>query len=148
MLNSKIIDLYTMLLNGSDNIVLGGSAALVLHGIALPEQPADVDFIIYTPTKEQKQMLKLLSLLCKPNYNSEYCRRSYKMEVEGKLVDFLIEDKEMPRDLLVHVYYGTFIRVNSIGNIFNAKRGYVTGGTVRRKDYTQSEFIKMQFNLM
>lgn len=42
------------------NIVVGGSAALKLHGLEIGREISDVDIIIYNPTPSQRLFLRLV----------------------------------------------------------------------------------------
>ena len=71
---SLIDEFYPMLkeLKGEDtNVVIGGTCAILMHGLDIGRDPEDLDVIIYKPTDRQKKVLNVLKPLSQVKY---YCK--------------------------------------------------------------------------
>lgn len=128
-----------------DNVVLGGTNALLLHGLKMSREPNDLDIIIYRPNSEQVAKIH--------NYakaNSGVDNRiseddaviydSIKVtDIKGNVINFIFESREKRKNLLL--WKG--INVESIEGVINAKSGYN-----REKDVKDFEDLKKSnFNL-
>jgi hypothetical protein len=118
----KIID--------GDNLVLGGSNALKLHGLDLGREPSDIDLIIYRPTVEQQRFLELTQ---KTNgqRKSEFDNPEYKFRVtkfkspKGNFnLDVIVSEEEIPQNLLSIDILENRFKIQSVSNIIKAKTGY------------------------
>ena len=137
-------------LDGGGNLVLGGSQALLLHGLQVPHTPEDLDIIIYSPTGNQRKYLRSLSDLTVENeVGSAPDRRSFKFQATRNgikyTLDILIDEGiPTPKHLLQYhkAQHGIKVRVQSIMNIVAAKVRYG-----REKDYKHLQCLKnMNFN--
>ena len=112
-----------------DNIVIGGSLALHMHGLKLGREVADIDVIIYKPTKEQLEVLELLKnfdmVEGRPYGEEVKCiklkRTSYGDEFT---MDILVETVQAPSDLLFADIRGVRYRIQSIDEVIKAKSSY------------------------
>ena len=149
---------------GDNNLVLGGTHAMILHGLKTPRIPGDMDIIIYSPTEKQLETLEVLRdlMVDKEELFNEYNRISFKFEkkidnvvhTEVYTLDILLEFMPFPENLLIYeseiddtkvrVEESSIrVRVQSIENIIKAKSIYG-----RVKDLTDFINLKnLNFNL-
>jgi len=146
MLN-KIKYIYN-LLNSNNNVIIGGSYSLLLHGLITHEKPNDIDLIIYSPTHEQKKYLEFLSLMTiSTPKKTEYERRSYKIKIDDILVDILVSEEKLPDNLLSITKYDTTFKIQDIKGVFKARQAY-NKVKIRRKDVIASSKLKeLNFNI-
>lgn len=130
------------------NLVIGGMHALRLHGLVMHREPSDLDIVVYQPTKEQLQYLAALCDRAEVKEDDENYR-SYKVESNGFVVDFLLETGEnMPSNLLGFSHLGFQFFVQSVEGVISAKRCYNNADFQREKDITDCESLKANnFNL-
>jgi len=105
-----------------NNIVLGGSVALFLHGINMGNKKIDdLDIIIYNPTQNQEKQLKLLHTF-NDNENMKYSsKKIYKFQAKGLVLNIILEKSDTPKSLL---NWDGF-KIQSIQNVINAKNSYI-----------------------
>jgi hypothetical protein len=122
----------------ADNIVIGGTFALLLHGLNYRDA-TDLDLIIYNPSIKQKNGLKQLTDTSTVNaYGNEV--RSYKIEHRSYILNFVICVDPMPESLLtVHTEAFGHMKVQSIREVLKFKRRYG-----RDKDFEDIQRIKDQ----
>lgn len=113
------------------NLVIGGSFALMIHGLKMRSNPEDLDIILYFPTEYQKKYLEAMRFFDQTPEGKEYKdvdnRRSYKFYKDGKqlnLVCWSPKEKEDNLPLLSFYYEGCNIKVQSIGTVIEAKKFY------------------------
>lgn len=122
----------------ADNIVIGGTVAILLHGLRY-RRANDLDLIMYNPSKKQLSALtKLTDTSTVDAYGNEV--RSYKIECRSLVLNFIICTDEMPPDLLEikTVAFG-HIKVQRIRTILKYKRAYG-----RPRDFEDITLIKDQ----
>jgi len=125
-----------------DNLVLGGSASLVLHGLEFREIQ-DVDIIIYNPTPEQIRVFESLILLSSPSIeysNKEYgpVRRVLKLSKNGLNLDIILErESTMDYTLLRASINGVIWFIQSVREVVKAKTEYS-----REKDLQDLLYLK------
>lgn len=146
----------TSLMSGRNNVIIGGSAALVLHGLDIGRELMDVDIIIYKPTAEQDTLLNLLM-------NFDYIkaehspRRAMKLKKDGFFIDIIMErnsDQPMPTDFLLIEISGIAYKIQSVKKVVEAKCSYTLEGRsqeptlyTRRKDVFDLQLLKnLNFN--
>ena len=132
---------------GKENLVLGGTSALVLHGLELGRLIDDIDFIVFKPTQNQLQLLSLFSPFDTNTYN-KYDKRSFKYDIQGYHINIIVSNTAMPLNLLK---YGEYF-INAISNVIDAKASYLKGTANglygRLKDFMDCENLKnLNFNL-
>ena len=136
--------------NNINNLVIGGTKALELHGIITPEPPDDIDIIVYNPTKSQLDMLSAYSLIDEDTNTIstvEYGRRSIKIVGSFMKLNFIISHDKLPTDLLSSniLFNNLPMKVQSISNIFKAQKSYNN----RTKDLIRSIKLKeLNFNVI
>lgn len=137
-------------LNKTDNLVLGGSYAMLLHGIHLKRIPEDVDIIIYNATTEQLDTIKLLGdfnqLSDGPDFDPGYDQTVFKFKAKKNskpyTLDILLENSPVPNNLLWYVNGKIKVRIQDITKIVEAKAGYK-----RSKDFEDLIDLKnLNFN--
>lgn len=112
------------------NVVIGGTNALLQHGLKISRTPSDLDLIIYQPTEEQLQILKTISVfdLIKNRPELQYgdLQKAIKIEKDGLFLDIITELGPTPQNLLYYRYgYGDkFLQIQSIENVIKAKVSY------------------------
>jgi hypothetical protein len=128
------------------NIVIGGSSALVLHGLFVKQEPEDLDIIVFRPTKTQKEHIKVLQkTFGTEDIGSDNLRRSYKIRVNDKLtVDFILaHDIDIPENMVSVNVDGYNYYINSVCNIIEAIACYK-----RPKDFEKAWTLKqLNFNI-
>ena len=118
------------ILNG-ENLVLGGSNALELHGLEIGREANDVDLIIYRPTTEQTAFLDMTRQVNGQKIKldpSDYPVRVTKFirNLDKKYsLDVIVSNEEMPKDLLSYDFLEGKLKIQSIHNIVKAKSGYL-----------------------
>lgn len=138
-----------------NNVIIGGSYALALHGLMVDAKPMDIDLVVYSPTPRQMANLNSLSYTFgKPSQISSQCstRRSYKFDIHGREVDFLIEyDSKINTNEMLQIPLRvsnigipeSFVSVQSIKGVMEARSRYK-----RTKDYESCLNLKnMNFNI-
>jgi len=130
-------------LSGHDNIRIGGSVALDMHGLKLPNPPEDVDIIIYQPSSEQMSIIQALHNLNVYKFNdSEYIETLDKivigLEHGGKKVDILIDTVNRASEYNVSVFTlsGQEVGIQPVFDIIKAKKDMG-----RQKDIDQIKSI-------
>lgn len=138
---------------GTSNMVIGGSHALLLHGLDIGRDTDDFDVVIYEPTMDQLKYLadKIHTGEMKESIEeSSDNTRSCKVECNGATIDFLIERNTcMPADLLLVHHSGITLFVQSVYRVIDAKRSYTNeDGMFRQKDVDDCKLLKnANFNL-
>jgi len=118
----KFTTLISQLTYPKNNIVIGGSVALFLHGIEMGDRMIDdLDIIIYNPIGNQKRQLELLQAVSVPTHKYTKERKVLKMRVDLLTLNFISEKEDIPKD--VFMKYEGFL-VQSVKNVINAKKGY------------------------
>lgn len=139
------------------NVVIGGSAALKLHGLEIGREISDVDIIIYNPTPSQKLFLKLVGQKNSSSLDS-YEKRVYKFTrtfLKKYSIDVIISYEEFPENLLSCEILSHTVKIQSVENIVKAKASYVSKVDGRgsllhisKKDATDMINLKnLNFNL-
>lgn len=125
----KIQDLIGLLTEKyHGNVVIGGSAALILHGLSLSRPINDIDIILYNPKDEQLAVLNTLKAVDSVNSSFGYGdRRVIKLLVNEVNVDIIVSHETLPSNLLLHPisspqFKGLFIQ--SIDEVIKAKISY------------------------
>lgn len=137
------------------NVVIGGSAALKLHGLEIGREISDVDIIIYSPTPSQKLFLKLVE---QKDSRDGYEKRVYKFTktlLKKYSMDVIVYYEELPENLLSCELLSHTVKIQSIENIVKAKASYVSKVDGRgsllyisKKDATDMINLKnLNFNL-
>lgn len=127
-------------LNKGNNLVLGGSCALSLHGLNTSRVPEDVDIILYKPNPSQ---IKLLELLSDFSEIEESYGKVFKFKKEGYTLDILINIEPEPKNLLFYINGEIKIKVQNVSNIVKAKASYK-----RKKDFLDLISLKnLNFNV-
>ena len=119
---------------GETNVVVGGSVALMAHGLSLYE-PQDVDLIVYQPTERQLQLLaRDFEEACAKVQAVPYSgHKVYKTKSMGVGVDVILEWENQQPETMLYVHgFGWSFPVQPIGVILDAKQRYA-----RIKDYVQ-----------
>lgn len=149
-MNKTLMAFSTMLLdlNKGNNLVLGGSCSMVLHGLVTKDLPGDVDIIIYKPTKEQDRVLdSLRDFNTMDNGEGYFSNTVYKFKKTNngvtRTLDVLIQEEPLPNNLLWYINGKVRIRIQDIYTIIAAKAGYG-----RTKDYKDLLNLKnLNFNI-
>jgi len=145
------INIFKSLNNGNNNVVIGGSLSLAIHGLNLHTIPKDVDMIIYSPSKQQIEILKVLSIFSEKNpVTNTYQRRSFKIKVNDIYIDIIVEHKKtIPNNLLILKHNNCEFKIQSIKNVFQARKEYVEHNqNIRVKDYISTIKLKeLNFNI-
>ena len=139
------------------NIVIGGSAALKLHGLEIGREISDVDIIIYKPTPSQRLFLRLVEQKS-PTELDGYERRVYKFTktlLKKYSIDVIVSHEDLPENLLSCELLSHTVKIQSIENIVKAKASYVSKVDGRgsllyisKKDATDMINLKnLNFNL-
>ncbi|MFT6125731.1 MAG: hypothetical protein ACJAVA_000172 [Flavobacteriaceae bacterium] len=114
-------------LNTEENLVLGGSTALRLHGINTKRIPEDLDIILFSPTMKQFNFLKSIEdfsdFTQDKGYEQVYKFRKVKDNITFTL-DVLIEHSAVPQNLLLLKRGKLLIKVQDIDNTIVAKSSY------------------------
>lgn len=118
------------ILNG-ENLVLGGSNALELHGLEIGRAANDVDLIIYKPTTEQIAFLDMSRQI--NGQRLKFDTGDYPLRVTKFIktldkkysLDVIVSNEEIPKDLLSYDFLEGRLRIQSIHNIVKAKAGYL-----------------------
>lgn len=133
------------------NVILGGSAALQLHGLNLSRRVDDLDIIIYKPTEEQMKVLELMepfNLSLFPIYSEfeKSERRVRKFEIRGVKLDIILEKEiEKPQNLLLfHIHTCFTIPIQSIENVIAAKNSYTLKEHTYRRSKDMEDLIDLK----
>lgn len=138
---------------GTENIAIGGSFALMLHGLEIGHEPEDLDLIIFKPTDEQYEFI---ANKCESNANYQTVdggqARSWKLKRKGMTLNIIFAfDVDVPENPLFYVF-GKMYRVNPIADIIKAKLQYTEGHekqNLRRKDMMHLQMLKnLNFNIV
>ena len=126
---------------GERNVIIGGSVALMLHGLQIGREPGDLDLVIYTPTDRQMIVLSDSRTFKNAEESGEY--GGYKCAKEGRVLNVLIEvNKPVPSGLLGGMFTGYSHLIQSIDNVMAAKTRYA-----RPKDFYDLQQLKnLNFN--
>lgn len=112
------------------NVVIGGTNALLQHGLKISRTPSDLDLIIYQPTEEQLQILKTIAVfdLIKDRPELQYgnLQKAIKIEKDGLFLDIITETEPTPQNLLYYRYGHSdkLLQIQSIENVIKAKLSY------------------------
>ena len=92
---------------GGNNLVLGGSYALLLNGINIYRKPEDVDIIIYAPTSKQEELLDSLQDFNTLDNDTDYPTSVIKLKttylnLKYTLDILIVDDLPMPKHLLTY----------------------------------------------
>ena len=134
-------------LNKEDNLVLGGSTALKLHGLNTKRNPEDLDVVLFSPTMEQYNFLKSIEDFSDFEQDEGY-EQVYKfkkvMNNRTFTLDILIEQSAVPKNLLLLKMGNLLVKVQDIDNTIAAKCSYA-----REKDLKDLlDFKNLNFNLI
>ena len=90
------------------NVVIGGTNALLLHGLKISREVTDLDLVIYQPTIEQLKILKTLAVfdLIKDRPELQYgtLQKAIKISKDGLFLDIIQEQMPTPVNLLLYRY--------------------------------------------
>lgn len=135
-----------------DNLVLGGSHALKLHGLEFHREPSDVDLIIYRPTVTQAKFLELVQrnngqkgdFLKNPDYRVRVTK--FKSPNGRYSLDIIISEEETPKNLLSLNLLDIDFKIQSVENIVKAKASYLhkVDGRGSSKFISQKDAIDLQ----
>lgn len=110
---------FINMLNAEGNVLIGGTSAIVLHGLKLSRFVDDLDIVIYSPTDAQKAQLKNLKWLDIED-KGNYPTNNLKIKKDDMIINVLTEEGELPGNLLN--YKG--IPIQSVAGVLEAKRSY------------------------
>ncbi len=145
-----------------NNIIIGGTHALKLHGLILPRPPQDLDLVIYNPTPEQLEYIQSIRIFHIGKYNREHsittCK-SFVFKKQKMLLNVILEHgSTQPQCELLYNYGGQHFEIQSIENVLAAKNSYrlepvrtsITGMRyVRAKDVADCIAMKnLNFNIV
>ncbi len=120
-------------LNGiEDNLVIGGSNALKIHGLNISRKCEDLDLIIYNPSERQKKILEGLKFFDiikdRPIKAIEYPEgvlpKAIKLNGGHYYMDIIIENKTVPEDLLLLKFNDIYFKIQNIQLTIDAKNSY------------------------
>lgn len=144
-------------LEKDNNVVLGGSMALQLHGINIGREPHDLDIILYKPTQDQ---IKYVSgLEGREEIGKQYSPYSKVNEVERHSLIVIVRKSikmnilSNSEDLKHHYLMYKGHKVQSVDRIVEAKASYTyqtetKASYIRMKDIIDLQYIKNNnFNL-
>lgn len=133
---------------GTANVSIGGSAALMLHGLNIGCEINDVDLIIHSPTKEQYETLQKLWLIFEDTeLGSTGEKRSFKLKFPAGKLDVLIAKKARLCTSSFYKILDEVIPLNSVEDVMSARRSYIKDNP-RLKDLQSSLLLKQNnFNL-
>ena len=150
-----------------NNVVIGGSNAILLHGLILGREVSDLDVIIYKPSSTQLKMLSVLesksenlletlkkllptfgscaaapSVKAKSNKPLEpsLTKRSIKYVHNGLTINFLIEDVSPDDNYLSFAYSGHSYLIQGVAKIVDAKASYGLGHS-GKKPYCRAKDV-------
>ena len=115
------------------NVVIGGTCALIAHGLNVGREPNDLDVIIYRPSTEQLRYLdsiRLFSLKHSTGTGADLTGdlhlRSLKFKKNGLILNILFErDKAKPSFLLRFWDAGASYKIQDIASVIEAKNSYI-----------------------
>ena len=127
--------ILSSLMKGHKNVVLGGSRALLLHGLNITRPVEDLDVIIYKPSLEQKKLLQHLQffdivknrpahLVAGYTDNMERILRVIKLKKNNSIIDIISEETDMPEDLLYYKHDDIMYPIQNIQKVIDAKNSY------------------------
>lgn len=130
-------------LNLDNNLVLGGSNALMLHGIQTKKTPEDVDIVIYQATDRQLDFLETLQEFSTLGSSGKVFKFKISRNNEDYTLDILLEDGPLPSNLLYYIKGNIKVRIQDVFAIIKAKADYK-----RNKDLIDLLDLKnLNFNL-
>lgn len=163
----EMLDLFNPILtyyhNEPSNVVIGGSYALIQHGLNIGREPVDLDIIIYKPTESQLNILSMQSAFQQKTKNTipelEYAikkQRSWKFKKQNNVLNILLErEKDIPEDLLLLRHNKYRFQIQSIKNVIDAKNSYLLKDNCGNANYTRIKDVKdfenlkkLNFNLL
>lgn len=139
-------------LKKDDNIVLGGSMAMILHGINIGRDPRDLDIVLYQPTSRQVDYTNTLhntevvgqkhSPFSKDG--EEVVRTSLEIVIRNGMHLNILSNSVQLRER--YLYYKGY-RIQPIDMIVEAKASYTyksktKGNYIRKKDIEDLQYIK------
>jgi hypothetical protein len=108
----------------TNNVRLGGSMILKLHGLNFSRPSGDLDVIITNPTEEQKQYLKHLSFFDQ-NDTSYPNEMNYKFKKQNLCLNILlVENFEEKIENVFYKHKDKYYNIVPIKEIINAKKRY------------------------
>lgn len=129
----------------SDQLVLGGSYALELHGLKVWE-PKDIDFILFEFTEQQHDYILNNSEYKQGGSGDFEDNRSWTVEFKGINLNIILAKEPRPKGLMEYFFKGWYMFVNSIDRIITAKVSYMEGGEAKKylrgKDVRHLQFLK------
>ncbi len=129
----------------SNNVRLGGSLVLKLHGLNFSRRSDDLDVIITNPTKEQKEYLSALKFFDVYNDEDRYPdQTNFKFKKDGMYLNILVVDnyKDQPF-YLQYMFDDKYYSVVGINEVIKAKKQYK-----RKKDIEDFLLLKNEnFNI-
>lgn len=141
---------HLVVLNEGNNLVLGGSNALMLHGLNLERSPEDVDIIMYNPTPKQLDYIESIKHLNTLDEKSDYgVTNVLKLRARRGLttytLDILTVFELLPEHLLVYEKENVKIKVQDIATVIEAKGNY--GRLKDVKDLLALKNLNFNYNL-
>lgn len=144
--------------SGRHNLFLGGSAALVVHGLTLGRPVDDLDIIVFQPTEEQIKYVKYLEPFLYRAVMAFSEARSFKFKRRGFVLNILFaKDTCVPDYAPSCGFIGQFgksctpLMLNAVCGIIAAKNSYTfqygSATYGRRKDAHDLQQLKnLNFN--
>lgn len=139
------------------NLVLGGSLALIEHGLMIDWTPGDLDVIIFQPTDKQQKYIDACFESCSEypeDKDGKEKNSVFQLKRHGLTLNVIVTKQERPPfDTLLYYCYNQEIsfRINSIREIVRAISTYRTGAKkihVRVKDIQHMQTLKnLNFNI-
>lgn len=112
---------FLALLNTNDNIVIGGTVALKLHGLHIGREVDDLDVIIFSPSFEQEKVLEMLDELSSTKYYGP-TKRTLRLKSGEFELNIIKATGQKPTNLL---RFGNF-EINNVDEVFAAKSTYTS----------------------
>jgi hypothetical protein len=129
----------------TNNVRIGGSLALKLHGLNFSRPPGDLDVIITNPTKDQKEYLKALKFFDLYNDEERYPNHTnYKFKKDTLILNILVVDYYIDSPYyLEYMFDNKYYSIIDIKEIIQAKKVYK-----RKKDIEDFLLLKNEnFNI-
>jgi hypothetical protein len=124
---NKYLDKFSRIIGDlsdkNDNVRLGGTLVLKLHGLNFSRPVGDLDVIIVNPTASQRLYLKNLEFFqCDESYSGQH---NFKFKKDNLYLNILLA--EIPNLKMEPVFYkhkDVYYKIISINEIIDAKRKY------------------------
>jgi hypothetical protein len=127
--------------DNTNNIKLGGTLVLKLHGLNFSRKVGDLDIIIYNATPKQQDYIKALSnFRVDSNYGSQ---TNIKIKKHDLFLNILLVDVPIVHENVHYIWNDKIYEIVSISEIIKAKSSYK-----RLKDVEDLLMLKNEnFNL-